>query len=69
MVYILTFLQQGDIVAGTDWIVHPGILCCRCQNKGHYFYKCPEHLADQAGTQVSGTVNLTIEDENPTVQK
>ena len=60
----LTFLQQGDLVAGTDGVVHPGILCYGCQKKGHYSDKCPERNGDEAGTQVSGTVNLTVANEN-----
>jgi hypothetical protein len=37
----MTFVQSGEVIAGTDGVTHTGVNCFRCEHKGHYADKCP----------------------------
>jgi hypothetical protein len=37
----MTFVQSGEVIAGTDGVTHTGVTCFRCEHKGHNADKCP----------------------------
>jgi hypothetical protein len=70
----MTFVQSGEVIAGTDGVTHTGVNCFRCEHKGHYADKCPngpnatllqtEAAAAVTLLQASHTEVIVADDDN-----